>query len=589
MFESYIKSKLKSEKTEEILGSKDITDEMLRIFYTRVGRGAVGEAEESEIKKTFPDSVEDIDSTRYLGGSSEVRAGYFNGELFVIKKARESVDEKTGTEHLNTEQLVDEYIADRIYEAMGFSVPVSKIYNDGRYKVAKFIPGKDLNTFSKDQLVEFEKIKNELQKGFVLDCLLANWDVIGTAGGDNIRLGDNGRIYRLDNGGALRFRAKGARKGSDFGEKVGELNSLRARNELFSDISDDEVKRQISEILESQDKIFVAIDTAAETLGLAVVNIEEIKSIIKKRIEYLKTFKEGRREKEKRTDKGIYESVVTNNYFEGWEGVELKGNPEIKDQIRENIIKAEKNNQPYYERLAADLGISVEEAKRHLQKKIEDMVSRSEFFRATRLEILEKIMNVDERWKSQFETGTSQGTLDPRYRMEQEKSMFGFEDNLEKNKHTRPIYGYFSDNYNGGINTHWQRTLFPTSVVCYGNVNVKIKRDRALGKATVTFHDSLGPDGDWPPTPAVRPHFTSFRFNYIERDTLDKLKDSSMVNWGESYTEVQYHGQLTMDDVESIHVSSRNELYPENIQEVRRIFDKYKKKHPESTIQLIEF
>ena len=85
--------------------------------------------------------------------------------------------------------------------------------------------------------------------------------------------------------------------------------------------------------------------------------------------------KPPKKEREKKTDKGTFESIVTNNYFEGWdEDVELEGNPEIKEQIRENIIKAEKTNQERYEHAAADLGISVEEFKARLQAKIEDMV-----------------------------------------------------------------------------------------------------------------------------------------------------------------------------------------------------------------------
>lgn len=590
MFTKHIELKPISEETEEIRGVKDIAKEMLKRFYARIERGAAVEGNEvkkHETKEVFPDRVEDINLTEYLGGSSGVKAGYFNEELFVIKKARESFDEETGAGRLNTEQITDEYVADRIYEALGLGVSASRIYDNGRYKVSKFVPGKDSHTFSKDR-PEFEKIKNKLQKGFVLDCLLANWDVIGTAGGDNIRLGDDGKVYRLDNGGALRFRARGEKKGSDFSGKVGEIDSLRARNELFSDISDDEVRRQIDEILESQDKIFTAIDVAAQTLGLPVENLEEVRSIIKTRIEYLRILREGKKEKEKKTDKGIYESIVTNNYFEGWEELELEGNPEIKDQIRENIIRAEKDNQPYYERSAANLGISVEEFKRQLQEKIEDMINRAEFFRATQLQILEKIMNVDGRWKNQFETGTSQGTLDPYYRAKQEKNMFGFEDDFEKNKHIRPIYGYFSDNEHGGIN-YYKEGLFPTSVSYYGEVNIKIKKDKALRKSTITFHDSLGPDGKWPPTPAVRPHFTSFQCFELIGKILAELKKPSRVNWGESYTEVQYHGQLTMDDVESIHVSTKNGLYPENIREVQRIFGEYKKQHPESTIELIEF
>ena len=318
--------------------------------------------------------------------------------------------------------------------------------------------------------------------------------------------------------------------------------------------------------------------------------------------------KKGR---EKKTDKGIFESVATNNYFEDWDEIELEGNAGIKDQIRENIIAAEKRNRTAYEDAARDLGISVEEFKAGLQAKVEEMVERAEFFRATHVDVLEKIMNVDGRWKSQFETANSNGTLHPQYRAAQEMRMFGFnkpeglkvlpdpeaysretekfaEGILKENKEKRPIYGYFSDDEHGGINNYNGKIPPPTNVHWYGTVNFKLKKERVIKKATLTFHDSLSPGSEWPPTPAAKPHFTSFRLSCSGR-ILKELKGPSIANWGESYTEVQYHGQLTMDDVESIHVSSGNKLYPDDIRKVCENFEKYKQQHPESTIQLIEF
>lgn len=327
-------------------------------------------------------------------------------------------------------------------------------------------------------------------------------------------------------------------------------------------------------------------------------------------------FAKPQKKRERKTDKGDYESIATNNYFEGFdEDVELEGNPEIKEQIRQNILKSEKINQVRYESAAHDLGISVEEFKVRLQAKIEDMVEKAQFFRATNINVLERVIITDGRWKSQFETATSNGTLDPAFRAAKEIQMFGFNqaeaslvdldlvsgwdrvqgvsmEVLEKDKERRPIYGYFSDEEHGAIN-HEGKIPPPTSVETYGTVNFKIKKDRALKKATVTFHDSLGPGSDWPPTPAIKPHFTSFKISYAGHRFLEELRGPSVVNWGGSYTEVQYHGQLTMDDVEDIYVSAQNsyssEEGKETVKRAREIFDEYKRQHPESTIKLIEF
>ncbi len=214
-----------------------------------------------------------------------------------------------------------------------------------------------------------------------MDCLLANWDVIGTAGGDNIRLGEDGKVYRLDNGGALRFRARGEKKGTDFNEEVAELDTMRRRNELFADISDEEILKQIDEILKNKDKILAVINSAAVDSGAAEEAAGELKPIIAKRFDYLQNFLESEKLKpeENKNDKGIYESIATNNYFNGWERLGLQGNKNIKEKIRENIISAEKKNQERYKRAAVTAGISVEEFKQKFQEKIEDMVRRSNF------------------------------------------------------------------------------------------------------------------------------------------------------------------------------------------------------------------
>ena len=64
------------------------------------------------------------------------------------------------------------------------------------------------------------------QDGFVFDAWLANWDVVGQ-GYDNMLVDADGTVWRVDAGGALEYRAKGTPKGGNFGDKVGELSSLK--------------------------------------------------------------------------------------------------------------------------------------------------------------------------------------------------------------------------------------------------------------------------------------------------------------------------------------------------------------------------
>lgn len=125
---------------------------------------------------------------------------------------------------------------------------------------------------------------------------------------------------------------------------------------------------------------------------------------------------------EKSENKEDYESMITKRYFEDWDKFNIEGNPEIKDTIRKNIIETEKSCKSLYERAANGMGISVEEFKERFQRKIADMIQNSQFFIAVPMDIFEKIVLVDGRWKSQFETAASKGKLDLAHRATQEKN-----------------------------------------------------------------------------------------------------------------------------------------------------------------------
>jgi hypothetical protein len=69
---------------------------------------------------------------------------------------------------------------------------------------------------------------NSMRHGFAAHAWLANWDSVGLTH-DNV-LVHNGQAVHIDPGGALEFRAMGGRKGDAFGNKVGELASMRDPN-----------------------------------------------------------------------------------------------------------------------------------------------------------------------------------------------------------------------------------------------------------------------------------------------------------------------------------------------------------------------
>ena len=518
----------------------------------------------------FPESVDEIEATTYLGGSSDVMAGFIDGDpkaskMFVVKKARANVDE-WGYSSLNTGQLVEGHIADRIYEALGFNVPKSAIYDGGSHKVAEFIPGKDLCAIEESDYRE--KIAEEVRKGFVLDCLLGNSNVIGGLGGDNIRVGLDGKVYRIDNDGSLRYGARGEPK-ENFGSRVIELDTMRERNSIFSTITDSEILTQIDYLIDNKDKIFETFEAAVNELALH--GYWDLGTALGQRLEYLREYP---------AIKSYIESLK--GYFE-----ELDRNESIpietRNAIKKNIENAVRDNWHTYVKAAEHNHLSTIEFLDKFQKKVEKLTESSRIFRATDVKVLENILLRDGRFKSQFETGTSGGTLDPSCRAEAEEFMFGYAKNLPPAK--RPIYCYFSDAEHGEINSFGKNPP-PNSTDQYGRVTIMFKKD-VENRATITGQDSLGTYDENPPTPFHCPHFTSVELHsefYLE----DELDSSSVVSEYE-YTEAQIHDGLSALDIKAIYVSVHNGMSRDDIKTVEKTVRKYNKLHPDNKIILKEY
>ncbi|HEY6022013.1 MAG TPA: hypothetical protein VIY48_19750, partial [Candidatus Paceibacterota bacterium] len=127
--------------------------------------------------------------------------------------------------YIKTPQTLDhaknEKLAAELYKLAG--VPVANVHLTGiGGKAAVASPMIEGTTLNKHLPWDYEKIEN-LQSGFPADAWLANYDSVGT-GKDNIIV-SNGKAYRIDMGGALRYRAQGKPK-TDFGPKVNEFESM---------------------------------------------------------------------------------------------------------------------------------------------------------------------------------------------------------------------------------------------------------------------------------------------------------------------------------------------------------------------------
>ncbi|MGV1079729.1 MAG: 2'-5' RNA ligase family protein [Candidatus Nanopelagicales bacterium] len=132
-------------------------------------------------------------------------------EKFYVKKA------KTASHGKN------EALANALYEEAGVYVPEVSYNEDDGNIYSKIVPGEHdmaAHLASKDK-VWLEKV----QANFAVDAWLSNRDVFGLTF-DNLLSDENGEPVRIDNGGALLYRAMGAAK-TDFNSKVTELDMFR--------------------------------------------------------------------------------------------------------------------------------------------------------------------------------------------------------------------------------------------------------------------------------------------------------------------------------------------------------------------------
>lgn len=470
------------------------------------------------------------------GGAMIVEDKYTK-KRYLVKKATG----KTDSDKNSKEQLQQELLTDHLYNLIGAKTAVGamKKHGDDWYKVTPFIEGaKDLGSLSE----RVDQAEAQLKKHFVADCLFLNWDVIG-ANRDNIVVKE-GEVYRIDNGGSLLYRAKTGKKNpSSLTEEIQELSIMRsdknpAAKKVFGDIAEADIVAQAKELYAQKEAILKQIDDANLDAS------KEISSLISKRLEWLK---ENYIDKKEPTKK----ASVTEEWKSKFETVEFHGNPEIKQAIIEQISRIEEINEKSYARHAKKRGISVEEYKRLLQRRVEEIAKNVSLFRATDLDVLELVLQ--DRFKSQFETNTSHGSLSPTARANAEYAYFGFPNNKDHEKTMRPIYGYCSEDLNGIQNREASHPP-PNAASQYGKVTVKIK-DELKNRATFMFGDSLGRTSDAACTPLNHPHFTSIEVDMYGEDPLDVCVEAKSRY---SYTEVQYHGQLTSEDIESIHLSAYN-------------------------------
>lgn len=167
----------------------------------------------------FPETLDGLETVKSLGGSTGAKLVRDpDGRLFVMKKG--------GTPgHVENELAVD-----NAYRAAGVAVPEGRLFKtaNGPVKLTKYLPDAvSLGDYLASATPEQKKnCISQLEASYHVDAILGNLDVIGL-GADNVMVDKAGKVWRIDNGGALGFRAQGQPKDyGDWGEGPAELFSL---------------------------------------------------------------------------------------------------------------------------------------------------------------------------------------------------------------------------------------------------------------------------------------------------------------------------------------------------------------------------
>jgi hypothetical protein len=166
-------------------------------------------------------------------------------ETPVIKNKDKNKDkDPNGFKYRNFNRCCNEVLASKIYELYGVSVPKTELITFVRDGVKYYgITSEKQEGIkmlrdaysSKDKQI-FEEIRQKAQEDFLIDVLLSNYDVVGLGMNNMFYYSETKKPFRLDPGGALRYRAQGGAKKSriegkkirQFDDKAGEFEDMES-------------------------------------------------------------------------------------------------------------------------------------------------------------------------------------------------------------------------------------------------------------------------------------------------------------------------------------------------------------------------
>ena len=227
-----------------------------------------------------------------------------------------------------------------------------------------------------------------------------------------------------------------------------------------------------------------------------------------------------------------------------------------KIKVPETLADYEKAKILYMEKIK-NTEIMKPKNKETVEKALKTLIDNGDFCMRVNKNSLENIIE-DKRFKTQIETGISGGTYNPDLRKKATEILFGADSSkIPNNAYEK--YGFLTEKDKS-------ITFLNGDADNYGNIIVQFKKENLFNRTTYTIGDSLNNISNKSlifagkvsePSVCAVPldKFTntiiqaSKDFNNNSINTISKFCEKSMVD----YIELQYHGELTFNDIEIIH------------------------------------
>lgn len=222
--------------------------------------------------------------------------------------------------------------------------------------------------------------------------------------------------------------------------------------------------------------------------------------------------------------------------------------PKTLEHLEDAISKYEKNSRFY--------GAAAKTHKNEIEILMQQVFNEHDLGMNIKDSILEKVLN--SKFMNTFETGSSGGYLgststtgkiSPTHsRLEAAHKLFGLpQRDLLTQQLARTEYEKYGNLFDHNI----LRSMQNNTARSYGNVEVRFKKDKVV--ATWTAGDSLGVR--YQPSLVSDPKACSYD-DFYNTPTSSNIQTANLVEFKKkhisTYLELQYHGQLTVDCIESI-------------------------------------